>query len=94
MSKNKELFLDIIEDHKRILYKIAQTYCKEQQDREDLIQEMILQLWLSFDKYNDQFKFSTWMYRVALNTAISFYRKTKTYQQKTTALTTVLETTL
>ncbi|MEL6719856.1 MAG: sigma factor, partial [Bacteroidota bacterium] len=43
MSKNKELFLDIIEDHKRILYKIAQTYCKEQQDREDLIQEMILQ---------------------------------------------------
>lgn len=94
MSKNKEQFVKIIDVHKGVLYKIANTYCKEQEDRQDLIQEMIMQLWLSFDKYDDRFKFSTWIYRIALNTAISFYRKTKTHQQKTMELTAVLATTL
>lgn len=42
---------------------------------QDLVQEIILQLWLSFDRYDHQFKYSTWIYRIALNTAISFYRK-------------------
>ncbi len=65
----------MIETHKGILYKVANAYCNDSEDRKDLVQEMVLQLWRSFDQYNNAFKFSTWVYRVALNVAISFYRK-------------------
>ena len=74
--KNKNnLFISVIESHKGILYKIANSYCKDSEDRNDLIQEIIIQLWKSFENYNDQYKYSTWIYRIALNVAISFYRK-------------------
>ncbi len=72
---NQDIFLSVIEAHKGILYKVAHSYCKDNTDREDLIQEIIIQLWKSFEKYNDQYKYSTWIYRIALNVAISFYRK-------------------
>lgn len=68
-------FLRLIEDNKGILYKIASSYCRNAGDRDDLIQEMIYQLWKSGGKFDDNHKFSTWMYRIALNVAISFYRK-------------------
>ncbi len=70
-----DLFLSVIETHKGIIYKIANIYCKEREDKKDLVQEIILQLWKSFDNYNEQYKYSTWIYRIALNVAISFYRK-------------------
>lgn len=73
-STSKE-FLEVIETNKGIIYKVANSYCKSEEDKKDLIQEIIIQLWRSFHKYNDQFKRSTWMYRIALNVAISFYRK-------------------
>lgn len=75
---NKEEFLKLIEEHKLIIYKICNSYCKNQYDRADLAQEISYQLWKSFNHFNGQVKFSTWMYRVALNVAITFYRKTKT----------------
>lgn len=68
-------FVITLENNKGIIYKIANSYCKDLDDRQDLIQEITIQLWKSFDKYNGTAKFSTWMYRIALNTAISFYRK-------------------
>lgn len=73
--KEDKLFLSVIEQHKGIIYKIANSYCHHTEDRKDLIQEIIFQLWRSFDRYNDQYKYSTWLYRIALNVAISFYRK-------------------
>jgi len=72
-----DIFLTVIETHKGIIYKVANTYCSNASDREDLVQEIILQLWKSFYKYNTQYKYSTWIYRIALNVAISFYRKQK-----------------
>ena len=63
--------------HKKILYKVAYTYCKNSEDRRDLIQEMIIQLWKSFPGFDRRVQFSTWMYRVAMNVAISFYRNEK-----------------
>lgn len=72
---NQERFLLLIETNKGIIYKVANAYCKDAEDRKDLVQEIIVQLWLSFESYNDHFKHSTWMYRIALNVAISFYRK-------------------
>jgi RNA polymerase sigma-70 factor, ECF subfamily len=77
MAKNGkyEEFLSIIEANKGIIYKIANSFCRDGDDRKDLAQEIILRLWKSFESYNDQFKHSTWIYRIALNVAISHYRK-------------------
>jgi RNA polymerase sigma-70 factor (ECF subfamily) len=91
LEKNTEIFLELIERHKRIIYKIANSYCKPMEEREDLIQEIILQLWKSFGSYNEQYKLSTWIYRIALNTSISFYRKTTTYNKKIVELSTFQE---
>jgi RNA polymerase sigma factor (sigma-70 family) len=70
-------FLDLVEANKGIIIKICNSYCHDKTDREDLAQEIIYQLWKSGNSFNADYKFSTWMYRVALNVAISFYRKEK-----------------
>lgn len=71
----KDIFLSVIEANKGIVYKIANSYCKNPEDRKDLIQEIVSQLWRAFGNYSDRYKYSTWIYRIALNVAISFYRK-------------------
>lgn len=76
------MYLDLIERHKGIVFKVARSYCCNEFDREDLVQEILAQIWRSLDTYNDSFKITTWMYRVALNVAISFYRKDKTTAYK------------
>lgn len=76
-TDKSEQFLTVINSNKGIIYKIANSYCKNGENRNDLVQEIIIQLWKSFDNYNEQFKHSTWLYRIALNVAISFYRKSK-----------------
>lgn len=70
-------FLELIEANKGILYKVGAVYCADPGDREDLMQEMIYQLWRSASagNYDKTRKFSTYMYRIALNVAISYYRK-------------------
>src|ERR1700749_2042831 len=72
---NKAAFLQLIQENMGILYKISASYCRNVSDREDLMQEMIYQLWRSAERFDANYKFSTWMYRIALNVAISFYRK-------------------
>jgi RNA polymerase sigma-70 factor (ECF subfamily) len=67
-------FVILLEEHRKILFKVANTYCRNPDDRRDLIQEITVQLWRSFGRYDDRLRFSTWMYRVALNVAISFHR--------------------
>jgi len=73
----KREFLGLIQDNKGIIFKICNSYCSNKSDREDLAQEIIYQLWKSGHSFNSDHKFSTWMYRVALNVAISHYRKEK-----------------
>ena len=68
-------FLSVIEANKRIIFKICNAYCQNSTDREDLAQEIIYQLWKSWSSFNPTYQLSTWMYRIALNVAISFYRK-------------------
>lgn len=79
-----DLFLTVIESNKGIIYKVANAYCKDLEDRQDLVQEIVLKLWKSFDSYDERFKHSTWIYRIALNTAISFYRKEKSRKEVAT----------
>ena len=73
----KENFLKLIQDNKGIIIRICNSYCARKSDREDLAQEITIQLWKAGDHYDPNQKFSTWMYRVALNVAISWYRKGK-----------------
>ncbi len=70
-------FLWVIEQNKGIIYKIANSFKKDDDDKKDLVQEIILQLWRSFPSYDARSKLSTWIYRVALNVAITSYRKEK-----------------
>ena len=70
-------FAILIQNNKGLIYKVANTYCQDEEDRKDLIQEITIQLWSSFASYKQTYKLSTWMYRVALNVAISHYRKDK-----------------
>lgn len=86
-EKERKLnFQNIIELNKGILFKVARAYCPDPEERQDLIQEMMIQIWLSIRKYNNNFKISTWLYRISLNVAISFYRKSSTRSNKYTGL--------
>jgi RNA polymerase sigma factor (sigma-70 family) len=85
-KERKQHFQNIIEQHKGILYKVARAYCQNEEDRQDLFQEIMIQVWQSIHRYNNQFKISTWLYRISLNVAISFYRKSTKRANKYTML--------
>lgn len=67
----------MINNHRGIIYKVCNLYFYRDEDRKDLFQEVVLQLWKSFPSFRGESKQSTWMYRVALNTAITIFRKDK-----------------
>lgn len=68
-------FTDLINDNLGIAHKVCRTYADDPVDREDLMQEMVYQLWRSYPRFDGRSKFSTWMYSVCLNTAITYRRK-------------------
>ena len=71
----RQRFVELIEEHQGILHRICSVYAHHAQDRQDLFQDMVLQLWRSFASFREQSSFTTWMYRVALNTALLQRRK-------------------
>ena len=77
MKEKEKEFLNRIESHKGILYKVSKMYMDNYDDQQDLFQEIICQLWKSYDSFRNESQFSTWMYRVAVNTAIVFLKKEK-----------------
>jgi len=77
-KSTKKIFSDLIRKHQGIIHKITYVYADNHSDREDLFQEICLQLWKSYSKFREESQFSTWLYRVALNTAINNIRKKKT----------------
>jgi len=82
MNQQQE-FVNLINEHQGIIYKICQLYGAHTMDKDDLFQEIVIQLWKGYPKFRGDSKFSTWMYRIALNTAITDFRKSKR-QVKTT----------
>ncbi|SRX55006.1 RNA polymerase sigma factor [Aequorivita sp. CIP111184] len=77
---NKELehsFVAQLEENQNIVHKICRLYTNDSDAHNDLFQEITIQLWRAYPKFRGDSKFSTWMYRVALNTAITLYRKSK-----------------
>lgn len=77
MKLSEQEFLALINRHKGILFKVSRMYFDKLEDQQDLFQEIILQLWKSLDSFKGDSQFSSWMYRVALNTAIVFFKKEK-----------------
>jgi RNA polymerase sigma-70 factor (ECF subfamily) len=76
-------FVQIITENQGIIHKVCSIYCDLEEDRRDLFQEILVQLWKSFPSFRSESKFSTWMYRVALNTAITSFKKDKRQPDKT-----------
>jgi RNA polymerase sigma-70 factor (ECF subfamily) len=79
-------FIGQIQKHQGILHKICFVYSNSNSDKEDLYQEIVLQLWKSYSSFRKEAKFSTWMYRVALNTAITLNKKAALFDNHKTQL--------
>jgi RNA polymerase sigma-70 factor (ECF subfamily) len=67
----------LITRHRRLIHKVAYAYCRNASDREDLVQEIAIQLWRARDRYDPRYRETTWIYRIALNVAISAYRRAR-----------------
>lgn len=70
-------FVDILNNHRGLIYKVCHLYCDDPEDRKDLFQEIVLQVWKSLPSFRQESSIGTWMYRIALNTAITHFRKEK-----------------
>lgn len=81
MSAKEQEFSKLIKDNQGLIIKVSRLYTNSLEDEEDLFQEIVLQLWRSYDTFKGDSKISTWMYRVALNTAITLFRKKKRLPQ-------------
>lgn len=75
MIGDEKKFLSLINEHQGLIHKVCLMYESDREARNDLFQEIVLQLWKSFHTFRGEAKITTWMYRIALNTAISGYRK-------------------
>lgn len=73
-DETRQRFATLLEQHHGIVAKVAGTYAWQAEDRADLMQEIAAQLWRAFPRFDERRVFSTWMYRIALNVAISFVR--------------------
>lgn len=76
MGTEKE-FIQLLNNHQNIIHKVCSIYMDTASDKEDLFQEVTLQAWKAYPNFRGDAKFSTWLYRIALNTAIAFFRKEK-----------------
>ncbi|GAA4312495.1 sigma-70 family RNA polymerase sigma factor [Nibribacter koreensis] len=70
-------FTRVIQENKGLIFKVSAMYTNSADDRNDLQQEIVYQLWKSYESFKQESKLSTWMYRVALNTAIAYLNQTK-----------------
>lgn len=80
-AQTEQEFSKRIQESQGIIHKVSRMYCDNEEHRKDLFQEILIQLWKSYPSFRGEAKFSTWMYRVAINVAIQDLRKTKKKQQ-------------
>jgi len=67
-------FLDIVEENKKLIFKVSHMYCDNLIDKRDLFQEIIANMWKAYPGFKGNSKISTWIYRISINTAISWFR--------------------
>ena len=78
---NDAQFSGLIRRNAGLIHKVAYAYCRDAADREDVVQEIATQLWRSKDRYDDRYRETTWIYRIALNVAISFHRRERRHRE-------------
>jgi RNA polymerase sigma-70 factor (ECF subfamily) len=74
-EEQEKSFVSLVQEHQGLIHKVCILYETDREARNDLFQEIVLQLWKSFHTFRGDSKITTWMYRIALNTAISGLRK-------------------
>lgn len=74
MNEQEQFFLSLVEQHKQIIYKVCFMYASDDETVNDLFQEVTLNLWKSFPRFRGDSKATTWVYRIAVNTCISWLR--------------------
>jgi len=75
-------FIEIIEDNKKLIYKVSHMYCDNADDVKDLFQDIISNLWTAYPNFQQKSKVSTWIYRVSLNTAITWFRESTKHSKR------------
>ena len=75
-------FTDLIWRNAGLIHRIARAYCRDPADREDVVQEIAMQLWRSRERYDERYRQTTWVYRIALNVAISFQRRERRHRER------------
>ena len=80
-SENSTEIAHLIEKHRKLIYKVVNSYCTDVHEQEDLIQEIIYQIIKGYGRFDHKVKVTTWMYKVAFNVTITHYRKAKTRQK-------------
>jgi RNA polymerase sigma-70 factor, ECF subfamily len=73
-EKLTDKFLELVEENKKLIYKVSHMYCDNIIDKRDLFQEIIVNLWKAYPNFRGNSKVSTWVYRISINTAISWFR--------------------
>lgn len=76
-QQQEKEFISLVEAHKRIIYKVCYMYASDRDNLNDLYQEVVINLWKAFPRFRGECETSTWVYRIGLNTCISFFRKSK-----------------
>ena len=75
-------FTDLVRRHAGLLHRVAHVYCRDAADREDVLQEIAVQLWRAHERYDPRYRETTWIYRIALNVAISFHRRERRHRER------------
>ncbi|WP_029279304.1 RNA polymerase sigma factor [Pedobacter borealis] len=83
MKETENIFITLINQHKAIIHKISKMYMNGAEEQRDLFQEIVLQLWKAYPTFKGNSKFTTWMYRVSLNTALIYFKKDNRKVDKT-----------
>ena len=73
-EKLTDKFLELVEENKKMIYKVSHMYCDNIIDKKDLFQEIIANLWKGYPNFKGNSKVSTWIYRISINTAVSWFR--------------------
>jgi len=79
-------FTNLLLRHAGLIHKVAFVYCHDATDRDDVIQEIAIELWRSRDRYDNRFKETTWIYRIAINVAVSFHRREHRHRHRRVSL--------
>ncbi|MCB0838982.1 MAG: sigma-70 family RNA polymerase sigma factor [Bacteroidetes bacterium] len=74
----EDQFLEYLENYRKLIAKVARAYCNDPEEQKDLIQDIIIQLWNAYPRYNPKWSIATWTYRIAINVSISSLRKRST----------------